>query len=363
MIFKTKLSNKIIKIILIILFLTFFTNAKEKFLIIDYNLYKVTENSKELLTSNIIDLFTLNGKTYLIKIENDNLYILSLKNYKFLPFVNNKPILKTVFKIKNINNYLGTIIKENKIIIITQKSIIYLNNNFEIENKIDLNNNICVYKSLNNIAIKNTNTYYIYEVDNIKKPIFSILTDSLIQVTQIKNNYLALTSSQIYENKHLISITYHDNQKTHTILSQISPIHYDSLFYIIPINDQSNDNKYFFLQEKEELTLFQITPNNHLKQLKKIKSYYSYYQDNYLFVISENNLTVYKLQNIEPHPLFSIPNVNYIFYYPSKLYYLCYENNIWKFKSISFYNNDIFLEDDMEIIFYNLPEEVIPYEL
>ncbi|MCS7244246.1 MAG: hypothetical protein RMJ36_05895 [Candidatus Calescibacterium sp.] len=344
----------LIFIILIILY----SWANDKYFIIDSSLYRINKEQRLKLVDNIIDVFYLNDKPYFIQQDGEGINILTIKNVKFIPFLKNQISVHKVLTIKDAGRYIGTSVRENKFFLFTEKLIYIVNSNHTIEKESVLSHLECVYNNSDTFVLKKvkSNAFLIYNINNLSEPVFTIFATNLNQIVKNNSYYLCLCFSYIYDNQYDLSIIYFNKQMNTTIFRKSVKIFYDSIFYILPIND-----RYVLLQEKEEATLYEFSDSFYLKPIKKVESLYSYFTKNYLFTINKNNLTIYYFQDYDFYPIFSVPNVSFIFYSKDKLYYLFYEkfSGIWKLNSLDF-KNDLLLQGDEELIFYTLPEEVIP---
>ncbi|MEN3015423.1 MAG: hypothetical protein ABDH21_05150 [bacterium] len=357
-----------IRILILIILTIAYANSNNNLFVIDSKLYSIQDEKKFLLAENIVDIFNYDNKTYLVQQNGDNLTILKVTRYKFIPFINNKTFLRNVTTIKNLDNLIGVEVKKNKIFLVAENKIITLNPNFKVENEIALVSFKTTFLSNSILTLKNSSSYYIYDIENLNKPLFNVSKGFVLQISKINDYYLGLilqkSEEDKLENEYTLEIAIFTNQNNtfhpYTLLQKKVKVSYDSIYYFIPIQ-----NKYIILQEKDESNIYELDMTNKqnpsLKGFKKINSFYSYFEDNLLFTINSENLTIYDLQGNEFNPLLSIPNVNLIFYSKGTLYYLQYNSQfgIWKLSSINFYKNSI-TNNDLNIPFYSLPEEVIP---
>ncbi|MCX7759362.1 MAG: hypothetical protein N2169_07150 [bacterium] len=346
------------KCLIFIILIIFYSFASDKYFIIDSSLYRINREQKLKLVDNIIDVFYLNDKPYFVQQDRENINILTIKNVKFIPFLKNQINVNKVVTIRNVGRYVGTLTKENKFFLFTEKLIYIINSDHTVEKEYVLSDLECVYNDSDTFVLKKvkSNAFLIYNINNLSEPVFTIFATNLNQVVKNNTYYLCLCFSYIYDNQYDLSINYFDKRMRSTIFRKNVKIFYDSIFYILPIND-----RYILLQEKEEATLYEFSDSFYLNPVRKVESLYSYFAKNYLFTINKNNLTIYYFQDHDFNPIFSIPNVSLIFYSKDKLYYLFYEkfSEIWKLNSL-YFKNDLLFQSDEELIFYTLPEEVIP---
>ncbi|MFN3995752.1 MAG: hypothetical protein ACK4GR_04390, partial [bacterium] len=113
----------------------------------------------------------------------------------------------------------------------------------------------------------------------------------------------------------------------------------------------------------DKVGLYQMVNDSFLKKISEIPSFYSYFTSNYLFVINNENLNIFLWQDFDFYPLFSIPKVNFIFFLSDTLYYLFYDlhEEVWKMGNLKIEQNSP-IQYYQEIVFFKLPEEVIPVQ-
>ena len=354
--------NKNLSFFFFLIFLLVNYSWSLNYYIVDSSLYKMKDNQQYLITKNVIDFFYYQNNIFFIIRENEDLAIFKFSKTKFLPFFNKERIQK-IATIKNDNRYIASFTYLDKIFILTNKSVYLFDKGLSLKKYLDLLDNFYLTNTFkNNLVIKNTknNLYFVYNISDTRKPIFTIDFDYFIQGIESDNYYILMGLNHLYDNEYNLLVKIKDKKNSTlnflNLLSQKVKVYYDSTFYLIPINDN-----YILFHQKDKLTLYQLINYSLLKPVYFIESYYSYFVNNYLFTIDKSNLSVYYFENNFLTPLFSIPRVNFIFYFQEKVYYLFYDENdqVWKYTYISF-DNKLPVKSEEEIIFYNLPEEVIP---
>ncbi|MFN3477909.1 MAG: hypothetical protein ACK4ZM_00890 [bacterium] len=336
-----------------------FANDK-KYFIIDSSLYRIENEKKFLILDNVEDLFYYRNVPFFIQINENQISIFQLKKVKLVPFLQNRESVQKIADIKTSEKYLGNFQFQDQIFILTNNSVYLLQKN-SFPTLLDKWENFeCVNVFQNTFALKNVknNLYYIYENKYPLTYLFSSNFDILLQVSKVNQGYFVLGLNQLYGNQYNLNLKYINPKNDTTLFSKPVSVFYDSIFYIIPINEN-----YILLQEKDKVGLYQMVNDSFLKKISDIPSFYSYFTNNYLFVVDNENLNIFLWQDSDFYPLFSIPKVNFIFFLFDNLYYLFYDfqEEIWKMSSLKIEQNSP-VQYCQEMVFFKLPEEVIPVQ-
>ncbi|MFN4220464.1 MAG: hypothetical protein ACK4GJ_06065 [bacterium] len=336
-----------------------FANDK-KYFIIDSSLYRIENEKKFLILDNVEDLFYYQGTPFFVQLNENQISIFQLKKTKLIPFLQNRESVRKIADIKTSEKYLGNFQFKNQIFILTNKSVYLLEKNYFPTLLEKWENFECVNIFQNTFALKNikNNLYYVYENKYPLNYLFNSNFDILLQVSKINQSYLVLGLNQLYGNQYNLNLKYINPKNNITLFSKPVSVFYDSIFYFIPINE-----KYVLLQEKDKVGLYQMVNDSFLKEISEIPSFYSYFTNNYLFVINNENLNIFLWQDYDFYPLFSIPKVNFIFFLSDTLYYLFYDlhEEVWKMGNLKIEQNSP-IQYYQEIVFFKLPEEVIPIQ-
>jgi len=371
-------------------------NSKLEYLILDNTLYYVDNNETQTMLKNIIDFNYLDENNVILfqKEQNSiNIYILSKTTYNksiinLFPFLKDSKITKEVKKLYTINleknEYVGNIIKKDEKSNISKILVLLSNLITEIElkgknivniKKLVLNQLSIDYLSPTFLTLQKENEYYIYDPENLKKPLLNLNNTKIIQVSKINSSliFLCLENNnlpKISKKEDYLVLKLVENNKIENLYYEPTKVSYDSLYYIFPLNDDM-----IGLQINSNLKIFKlIKPNSNpnsdnnskIKKIIELKSYYSYFENNYLFTLNMDNLSIFTLKEDNLEPLFSIPNINYFYFKDQVLFYTLYDKdyNIWKLYSIlllpdkDLSKENVLIEKE-ELTLYTLPEKII----
>jgi len=344
-------------------------NSSLGYVILDNSLYYASGRKMELILDNIIDFTYVDDNIILFQKNNYLLSIYSLdKNVKNDDWLNFIPFFRREHRIKKLvefdlgkNEYVGNIVKYyskniSKLFVLLTQSVVVLqkdNKNIKATNFMNFNDYKIVYTSSDFLTFQKDTNFYVYDVDNITKPLFTLSNVNLLQVLKMKEFFISLCTTKDYN--YLVVKLFKDGIFK-DLYYQAVRISYDSLFYMLPINDS-----FIAIQKNYNLTIFELDSyQNILKEVETYPSYYSYFQDNYLFVLNLDNLSVFYLNNQNFDPLFSIPYVSYFYFDKGELFYVFYDkgDKIWKLSIVSL-KDKLLIEKD-RIPLYSFPEKIIP---
>ncbi|MCS7164752.1 MAG: hypothetical protein RMJ51_00495 [Candidatus Calescibacterium sp.] len=338
------------------LLLVYYAFGGDRYFVIDSSLYRIEHGQMIILKDNIVDIFYISDKPHFVQWQDQEVNVLTFRSIGFIPFIRSN--IYKVLSIRGIDRYVGTVAREGVFFIVTDKSLQAIGKDYKISKKIEFRDFEAAFTYSELIVLKNlrSGVFYIYEIDRLDQPIFTVNYSHLLQILKNDHGYFLLALSHIYENQYELLVDLVRDNACHSVLRKKIKVFYDSTFYLVRINSQ-----YLLLQEKGEATLYRITDSLSLMSVKKIPSYYSYFVNGYLFTINQSNLIVYYFRDGEFDPVFSIPNVSFIFYSRDRLYYLSQDSiaGVWKLNSMVFKDDRIY-RDNEEIVLYSMPEEVIP---